>query len=147
MVLGLAFSGLTALSLVIAGCGDASSGDDDDDDDGTGSGSTFSCCINGKGYACPDKTAFDQCAGFDVARCIEACAPSDPVCPMECHEKLAMSTPDPSDCTPDAGACSSSSSGSSSCSGTAIPCDLQMDCCEGLTCAPRQDGQPGNSCQ
>lgn len=32
------------------------------------------------------------------------------------------------------------------CSGVAIGCDLDLDCCDGLVCTPRDDGFAGGSC-
>lgn len=133
------------------GCGESSGDDDDDDDDGAGAStgasnnnnnSEFSCCLNGDGYSCPDKTAFDKCAGFDFAACDSACAPSDGPCHAMCGEQAANSTHDPSDCDPDpnapacggSGTTGSGTTGSGSCTPNAIGCDSSFECCEGLTC-------------
>ncbi len=133
------------------GCGESSGdGDDDDDDDGEGASTgassnnsgDFSCCLNGDGYSCPNKAAFDKCAGFDFAACASACAPSDGPCHAMCGEQAANATHDPSDCDPDpkAAACNdddptgSGSTGSGSCTPNAIGCDSSFECCDGLTC-------------
>ncbi|NUO50598.1 MAG: hypothetical protein HOV80_17225 [Polyangiaceae bacterium] len=136
MVLGCA----GFLAVLGMACGD-SSGDDDDDDDGAGAGSNtgeFSCCLNGDGYTCPNKAAFDKCSGFDFAECDSACAPSDGACHMMCADQAANATHDPSDCDPDpnAAACNSNTTttGSGSCTPNAIGCDSSFECCEGLTC-------------
>ena len=130
---------LTALGV---GCGDSSG--DDDDDDGAGAGnnnnnnSEFSCCINGDGYDCPNKAAFDKCAGFDFAACDAACAPSDGACHADCANQASNASHDPSDCDPDANApaCNNNTTttGSGSCTPNAIGCDSSFECCEGLTC-------------
>jgi hypothetical protein len=106
----------------------------------------FTCCINDVGYTCPDEDAFDQCMGFDIQECTSGCAFGDSACNDACFDQWAASEPNPEGCEEDPNAdCSSDSGGT--CGGTAIPCDLDLDCCEGLVCGPRQDGQPGGSCQ
>jgi hypothetical protein len=143
MILGCA-AFVAALGMTLAiGCGDSSGDDDDDDGEGAGnstgssSNSEFSCCINGEGYDCPNKAAFDKCAGFDFAACDAACAPADGACHMMCAEQAANATHDPSDCDPDANApaCNNNgTTGSGSCTPNAIGCDSSFECCEGLTC-------------
>lgn len=66
----------------------------------------------------------------------------------QCIEESYPGCEDSGDCCSflvcnDAGYCESMDE----CAGTAIPCDLDLDCCDGLTCQPRNDGQPGGSCQ
>ncbi|MBL9024220.1 MAG: hypothetical protein JNL21_18650 [Myxococcales bacterium] len=129
---------LAAFGLVLGfACGDSSSDDDDGGGASTGSGSSeFSCCINGDGYDCPNKAAFDKCAGFDFAACDSACGVSDAACHQDCAMQAANATHDPSDCDPDpnASACNSGTTGSGSCTPNAIGCDTSAECCDGLTC-------------
>lgn len=144
----LHLAGAAFVAALGVGCG-ASSGDDDDDDGAGGStgassnnNSDFSCCLNGDGYICPDKAAFDKCAGFDFGACASACAPSDGACHTMCGKQAADATHDPSDCDPhpNAAACSddgptgSGTTGSGSCTPNAIGCDSTFECCDGLTC-------------
>jgi hypothetical protein len=163
----LLLGGAAFVGALGVGCG-ASSGDDDDDDDGAG-GSTgasndkksdFSCCLNGDGYICPDKAAFDKCAGFDWAACASACGPSDGACHTMCGKQAADATHDPSDCDPhpNAAACSedgptgagptgSGTTGSGSCTPNAIGCSSSFECCEGLTCkSDPNSGTNGTFC-
>jgi hypothetical protein len=118
--------------------------DDGSDQDSLGS-SQFTCCINDVGYTCPDQAAFDQCMGFDLHDCMMGCAFGDSDCKNSCFDQASASEPNPEACEEDSSADCSTDSGT--CGGTAIPCDLDLDCCEGLVCGPRQDGQPGGSCQ
>ncbi len=135
-----------------AACGDSNG--DDGSSSGGGNGSTestssssnssFECCLNGKGYTCPDQKAFDACGGSgdDVNQCMAECQ-GDPTCIDGCGD-LGSGDPDPSGCDADD---SIDCSSDEDCAGTGIPCDLDQDCCEGLTCGPRDDGQEGGSCQ
>ena len=130
-------------AVLFVACGDDTGGGDGDDATTTGSGtSTFECCLNSVGYSCPDAAALDRCSGGDVNECMAGCQ-GDPQCSQACLD--GAEDPDPSGCDRnDAIDCSSDPD---DCAGTAIPCDLDLDCCEGLTCQPRQDGQEGGSCQ
>ncbi len=144
--------------VAVAACTVQTSGDEDDDGSGAGSeadddgdgkspagNSEFTCCINDVGYDCADQAAFDQCIGFDIHACNEACAFGDSACHDDCFDQWSASEPDPDACEADPDVDCSTQSGT--CGGTAIPCDLDLDCCEGLVCGPRNDGQPGGSCQ
>ncbi len=148
---------ITTLALgavAFVACGD-STGDGSSSDDGSSestsssTSSSFECCLNGAGYTCPNQAAFDKCggSGADVNECLANCQGA-PGCAEDC-QALDTGGPDPSDCDADDSVdCSSSDDDDGGdCSGTAIPCDLDLDCCEGLTCEPRDDGQPGGSCQ
>jgi hypothetical protein len=142
--------GFLGISLAFVACSGDGGGSDEDGvgaDEGVDSqGNTdFTCCINDVGYTCPDKSAFDQCLGFDIQECTMACSFGDSACNSACFDQWSASKPNPDECEVDAEADCSTSSGT--CSGTGIPCDLNQDCCEGLVCAPRDDGQPGGSCQ
>ncbi|MBL9022297.1 MAG: hypothetical protein JNL21_08850 [Myxococcales bacterium] len=148
--------GLFGISFAVAACstqdGESGGGDDagsESEDDGVGQNSQgneeFTCCINDVGYTCPDKATFDQCLGFDIQECTMACAFGDSACKNACFDQWSASEPNPDGCEADPNADCSTSSGT--CGGTAIPCDQDLDCCEGLVCGPRQDGQPGGSCQ
>lgn len=141
---GLGFLGI---SLAIAACGGEEGGVGSGSDENVDSQGNVerTCCINDVGYTCPDKAAFDQCLGFDIEECTGACAFGDPDCMSACFDQWSASKPNPDECEVDDSVDCSTSSGS--CGGTGIPCDLDLDCCEGLVCGPRQDGQPGGSCQ
>ena len=102
--------------IVLAACSSTSSGSSSSSSSGSSGGTsgtsgttsgTFSCCLNKKGYSCPDKAAFDKCAGFDVGGCMAACA-GNPQCNMSCVQKQAASSPDPSSCTATNVACGGS---------------------------------------
>ncbi len=146
-------------------------GDDDDDDDdlagnggkpgsggksgsggkaGSTSGGNFSCCLNGVTYACPGKAAFDDCVGFDVGGCIEACDPADFMCPDECFQKAANTEPDPSGCQEESDTGTGTCPGTGgSCEGTleGVACDIDSDC-KSLNCFKGQcyGSEVGNPC-
>jgi hypothetical protein len=155
---GLSFGRGAALAIPVAalgilsltfGCGDSDEGSGGSSS--TGSSGEFSCCLNGDGYSCPDKEAFDQCSGFDYAACDSACGPTDGACHQGCAEQAANATHDPSGCDPDpnAAACdiSGSSSSGGSCTPSAIGCDSSAECCEGLSCVTDPDsGTNGTFC-
>jgi hypothetical protein len=63
---------------------------------------TASCCVSGAYYDCPSQTALAQCAGFDVAGCLQSCASSDPACARACGQMASTAHTDPSACTRDA---------------------------------------------
>jgi hypothetical protein len=158
-----------AILLAAWACNDAQNsrgrGGDDENDDGpsgsgasgagapssTGSGGTFSCCINGVGYACPNEAALDQCAGFDIDGCMAACSPEDFECIDACFAQWETSTPDPSACTEDASVtCESTSSGpGGGCVGQwdGAMCDVDGDC-PSLNCFDSRcyANDPGNPC-
>jgi hypothetical protein len=142
-----ALLGFIGFCVVVAACTTQDSEDESNESAGSeveGS-SKFTCCINDVGYTCPDQAAFDQCIGFSLHECMMACAFDDSACRDACYDQASASDPDPGACEEDANADCSTDTGT--CGGTAIPCDLDLDCCEGLVCGPRQDGQPGGSCQ
>jgi hypothetical protein len=64
----------------------------------SGGTTSYQCCINAQCYVCPDKAAYDKCAGFDVGACFSACG-SDVACFSACNAKANASTKDPSSCT------------------------------------------------
>ena len=136
------------LGLISSGCTVIESGDGDGEggassgskSSGSSSNTSFTCCINGEGYACPNKAAFDQCGGgFDIDACMQACPEGDFACQDACFEQWTSGTPDPSACAADASIdCSSSgpTSGPSTGSGPACTksdvgagCDYDDDCC------------------
>jgi hypothetical protein len=95
--------------------------------------SKYTCCINDKHYRCPDKAAFDKCAGFDIDACMQACAPSDFMCPGSCFDQAANATNDPSSCQEDPSVqCGGSGGGGpvGSCVGDwdGSMCDYDADC-------------------
>jgi hypothetical protein len=113
--------------------------------DDSSSESSFTCCINGVRHVCPDKDAFDTCAGFDMDACMSSCN-GDPACADGCFDQLAQSEPDPSacvedgDCGDDEGGTSSGSSGGeggtdastgsgSDCVDESAFCESDYDCC------------------
>ncbi|NUO47942.1 MAG: hypothetical protein HOV80_03700, partial [Polyangiaceae bacterium] len=69
--------------------GDGGEGGSGSEEDGGGTKSTgsstkssFTCCINDTNYTCPNKAAFDKCAGFDIDGCMQACSAGD----FECQD-------------------------------------------------------------
>jgi hypothetical protein len=143
------FCVLACALVSLVGCGDSSSGEDGAGGSTGSSSSQFSCCINGEGYDCPNKAAFDKCAGFDVGACDAACGLMDAACHQGCGEQAAAATHDPSDCDPDASApaCGSNNgsggSGSGSCTPSAASCASSSECCDGLTC--KMDAMSGTN--
>lgn len=104
---------------------------------GTGTGtsvnSKFACCINDAKYRCPDKAAFDKCAGFDLDACIDMCTPGNFECMDTCFDQIANATNDPSDCTEDPSVTCGGSGGGGpvgSCVGQwdGKQCDYDADC-------------------
>jgi hypothetical protein len=99
--------GLLAVGLVgilgACGSGNGGTGSGPGGASGTGAGSgsgtsstSFHCCINSDAYECPNKTAFDACAGGDPQACFTKCG-SDPMCLGQCMSMLGNN--DPSQCT------------------------------------------------
>ncbi len=135
------------------GSGGNSSGADDGDDDGADDGGADDggagdggadaygvCCVNASKYRCDTKAAFDQCAGFDMEACMQACGDMDFACQDDCFAQLEESEPDPSDCDEDdsvdcdGGSASSSGSGSGGgggeCGSSGATCSFDSDCCD-----------------
>jgi hypothetical protein len=139
---------LVVSALVGFGCGDSEGGSDGGG--ASSGGGELSCCINDKGYDCPNEAAFDKCAGFDQAACDAACAPADGACHADCAMQAANATHDPSDCdpNPNASACNlSGSTGTGSCTPQAIGCETSIECCDGLTCqTDPMSGTSGKFC-
>ncbi|MFO0555613.1 MAG: hypothetical protein U0271_44960 [Polyangiaceae bacterium] len=140
--------------LASANCGGESESTDSANGGSTGSHNSvsFSCCINGKGYACPDEAALDKCGGFDIDGCMNACQQDDFDCQDACFAEWSASTPDPSQCNADSSVtCESTGPGTSptGCSGTptGASCDVDADCgtynCFENTC---YENAPGNPC-
>jgi hypothetical protein len=125
--------------------GEGGSGDGAGGPGSTGSSakSSYTCCINDTNYTCPNKAAFDKCAGgFDIDACMQACEIGDFACQDECFMQLDDASPDPSDCNedpeaqcspsgPTSGPTSSSSTGGGNCSEPPAACELDNDCCSG----------------
>jgi hypothetical protein len=135
---------------------DASNGPEGDGNgvpDRDGNGGT--CCLNDAKYRCLDSASFAKCAGFDINGCMQTCDGLDQACQDSCFDRWGEAESDPSDCVEDDSvSCDGGDidvedddDDDDDCNGTAIPCDTTLDCCEGLVCGPRKDGQPGGSCQ
>ena len=142
---------LAACAVVPACSGSRGSASGDDDDDGAppdreANVPTFSCCLNGQGYACPDEQTMDRCAtgDFDLPGCLDACGPDDMDCPNGCFDRLDSATPDPSDCTPDQRACNADRS--DDCSSEHEACETSGDCCGALTCGDNGYCAPLGDC-
>jgi hypothetical protein len=179
--IGLSFTSAMILGISVAvGCVTVDDKGEDDGDseteDGSGSGSngagasgatsgggSYTCCLNGTGYDCPDDAALDQCIGFDMDGCMSACGFDDVACQDACFDQFESSTPDPSACTQsaaidcNAGATSGgatsggstsggSTSGEPGCSDELSGCDYDSDCCTGNcadnTCWGNSFGDP-----
>lgn len=103
---------------------------------GTGGGSNTtggggSCCLNGSFYACGNKAAFDQCAGFDAGACHAACGVSDFTCHMNCDTSALNSSHDPSACTRTAsrdGECNSGGTGDICSNAAGVACSFSSQC-------------------
>ena len=145
------------------GGGDAGGG-------GGGGGSfTGTCCLNGEFYACPDKAAFDKCAGFDVLACNAACGFGDTQCFEDCASKAEHTTHDPSACArnsaKDSTCGTGGGGGSLGCTAGHPTCTSYLDCgvgggcnsvtgrcfnhsddCIGTSCGSWQDCSTGQSC-
>jgi hypothetical protein len=98
-----------------------------DGEAGRGQESVGQCCVNGLYYACPTAGAFEQCAGFDLSRCYQACPVLDEGCAQACSQASLGARRDPSTCThdpsrdgqcPDAGPASNYASSNQTSSGT-----------------------------
>ncbi len=139
--------------------GEGGSGSEEDGGDkssGSSSKSSFTCCINDTNYTCPNKAAFDKCAGFDIDGCMQACDPGDFACQDDCFAQWGMSDNDPSDCNEDPDASCGGPTTSSgptttsgpggNCSDNGAGCDLDDDCCSGNcannTCESNDVGSP-----
>jgi hypothetical protein len=95
-------SAIVILAALAGACGGSGGGSGGAGGDGNSTGtSTYLCCINSDKYRCPNKAAFDKCAGFDVNACMNACSPTDPTCMQKCNDQAATSTHDPSSCNSD----------------------------------------------
>lgn len=124
-----------ATALMACGSSGGSSGD------GGAGGSTsasnsYHCCLNEDAYACPNKAAFDKCAGGDPQSCFDKCGVMDPPCLDECMSMLGNN--DPSDCTkvsqPVSSYCSSTGSGTPSGGCHGQSCSSDHDCPDGQNC-------------
>jgi hypothetical protein len=129
------FAGIVA---VLGACGSSGGGKGTGGSGAGSSSSSFHCCINASAYECPNKAAFDKCAGGDPQSCIDMCDPTDPACIDQCTANIGQN--DPSDCKlvnePVASYCGSgngSGSGSSSSTGGGD------DPCNGASCSSDVD--------
>lgn len=120
----------------------------------TSVGSQFTCCINASHYRCPDKAAFDKCAGFDIDACMQGCGFTDFNCMDDCFAQWDNATNDPSDCVEDPSAQCGGSGGTGgggpvgSCVGQwdGKQCDYDSDCssnnCYNNKCYATDNGNP-----
>lgn len=152
------FSMVLGFAVVACGGGDGGSGGSGGNG-GSGAGNTnvtskYTCCINDAHYRCPDKQAFDACAGFDIDACMQACSPADFDCMDGCFAQWESSSHDPSGCTEDAtvqcGGTGGGGTGGSagSCVGEwdGTQCDYDADCdsnnCFDNKCYATGNGNP-----
>lgn len=159
------YLGLLVVAGVLAGCGgeeggeggaggSESTGKGSGAGKGSGSGNSYTCCINDAFYLCPNKAAFDQCAGFDIDGCMSACSFDDFECQDACFASWTSSDHDPSACEEDpAGTCGdtggvtsggatsggatsgsgpSGSTSSGGCQDESAFCEYDLDCCSNV---------------
>ncbi len=108
---------------------------------------SYTCCLDDVHYACPDEASFDQCSGFDIDACMQACAEADFACQDGCFQQWVSAAHDPSECVVDpAGSCGpqggvtsggpdstgsgpGASTSTGGCRDESAFCDHDTDCC------------------
>lgn len=109
----------------------------------SGGGGLFECCIDRVGYRCPNNASFNQCVGFDLEACLDACPFEDFDCPPSCFDMAAAASPDPSSCSEDPTVDCSGGGGGSCSPGPA--CDTNADC-DSNNCASGACYDTANGC-